>query len=345
MCENVTTNVYVQFLLFCFKWEGNVCPALEKDMFVSPIGCLFLFSCSQNCLHFCTQLSQCTHNSQLCMRWLKLKVVSSAQIKSHRHVIHVCTCAFLLLSLYFLDPFIKNNLSGHVADTNTALLRQKRVWPFGQNSSPTGYEPNVIDNFDYSKTAEIFFQEQSGDTMPSYLHDAELSDETIGKALSSPRFTQEREEPAGRRQAYHSFEESLLPSRSLSVCHVSTGRPVNEQSSLSSCSSRQMENETKEELPRNLQEKIDWRLPRSNFILPGLECQDSLHPWCQRREVPRCWDWRRAHQEFAGFTTVPSGAEASASLLQVYHSQKRKLVSTCTVNFSKYGETRNAPSV
>ena len=230
---------------------------LRRTCFVSPIGCLFLFSCSQNCLHFCTQLSQCTHNSQLCMRWLKLKVVSSAQIKSHRHVIHVCTCAFLLLSLYFLDPFIKNNLSGHVADTNTALLRQKRVWPFGQNSSPTGYEPNVIDNFDYSKTAEIFFQEQSGDTMPSYLHDAELSDETIGKALSSPRFTQEREEPAGRRQAYHSFEESLLPSRSLSVCHVSTERPVNEHSSLSSCSSRQMENETKEELPRNLQEK-NW---------------------------------------------------------------------------------------
>ena len=31
--------------------------------------------------------------------------------------------------------------------------------------------------------------------------------------------------------------------------------------------------------------------------------------------------------------------EASASLLQVYHSQKRKLVSRCTVNFSKYGET------
>ena len=32
--------------------------------------------------------------------------------------------------------------------------------------------------------------------------------------------------------------------------------------------------------------------------------------------------------------------EASASLLQVHHSQKRKLVSRCTVNFSKYGETR-----
>ena len=43
-----------------------------------------------------------------------------------------------------------------------------------------------------------------------------------GRALSSPLF-QEREEPAGRRQAYHSPEESLLSSQSLSVGHVRTG--------------------------------------------------------------------------------------------------------------------------
>ena len=117
--------------------------------------------------------------------------------------------------------------------------------PLAKTTSSTGYEPNVIDNFDYSETTEVFLQEQSSDTMPSYLHDAELGDETIGRALSSPLFIQEREEPAGRRQAYHFFEESLLPSQSLSVCHVSTGRPVNELSSLSSCSrekpSREME--------------------------------------------------------------------------------------------------------
>ena len=45
--------------LFCFV---SVFP-LEKDMFVSPVHSVSLFSCSQNCLHFCTQLSQCTHNS------------------------------------------------------------------------------------------------------------------------------------------------------------------------------------------------------------------------------------------------------------------------------------------
>ena len=63
--------------------------------------------------------------------------------------------------------------------------------------------------------------------------DAELDDYTIGRALSSPLFTQEREEPAGSGQVYHSPEESLLSSQSLSVGHVRTGRLVNERSSLS----------------------------------------------------------------------------------------------------------------
>ena len=80
----------------------------------------------------------------------------------------------------------------------------------------------------------MIFQEESGDidTEPSYLCDAEIDDETIGKALSSPLFIQEREEPADRRQAYHSLEESLLSSQSLSVSHVRTGRPVDEFGSL-----------------------------------------------------------------------------------------------------------------
>ena len=49
----------------------------------------------------------------------------------------------------------------------------------------------------------MIFQEESGDkdTEPSFLRDAELNDETIGKALSSPLFIPMREEPADRRQA------------------------------------------------------------------------------------------------------------------------------------------------
>ena len=95
----------------------------------------------------------------------------------------------------------------------------------------------------------------------------ELSDETIGRARSSPLFTQEREEPAGRIQAYHSIEESLMPSQSLPVCHVRTGRPMHELSSLGSRSrekpSRDPENERIRILLERQQEQIfaDRRVP------------------------------------------------------------------------------------
>ena len=84
----------------------------------------------------------------------------------------------------------------------------------------TGYEPNQLDNqldnFDYSETSAAIFQNESVDidTEQTYSFDAELDNELIGKALSSPLFIQEREEPANLRQAYHSHEQSLLPAQS-----------------------------------------------------------------------------------------------------------------------------------
>ena len=97
------------------------------------------------------------------------------------------------------------------------------------NNPLTGYEPNVIDNCQISETTEIFIQESSSDSRPSNLHDLEIDDYTIGKALSSPLFTQEREDPASRRQAYHTPDESLLSCQSLSVGHVRTVRPVSDE--------------------------------------------------------------------------------------------------------------------
>ena len=94
-----------------------------------------------------------------------------------------------------------------------------------ENNPLTGYEPNLIDNYHISETTDIFIQESSSDRSPSNLHDLEFDDYTIGRALSSPLF-QEREDPASRRQAYHSLDESLLSSQSSSVGHVRTGRPV-----------------------------------------------------------------------------------------------------------------------
>ena len=87
-----------------------------------------------------------------------------------------------------------------------------------ENNPLTGYEPNDLH---FSETTEFFIQESSGDN-----RSLKYDDYTIGRALSSPLFTQEREETAGHRQAYHSLKESLLSSQSSSVGHVSTGRPV-----------------------------------------------------------------------------------------------------------------------
>ena len=92
--------------------------------------------------------------------------------------------------------------------------------------SLTEFTPQVMSPSSLT-TAEIIFKEQSSDkdAVPSYLCDAELEDETIGTALSSPLFLQERQAPADRRKVYHSYEESLSPAQSFSVCCSRTGRP------------------------------------------------------------------------------------------------------------------------
>ena len=123
----------------------------------------------------------------------------------------------------------------------------------------TGYEPKLLDNFDYSETSAMIFQDESGDTdtEPSYSCDAELDDEIIGKALFSPLFNQDREEPADRRQA-HSFEESLLPAQSF-FAHTSTGKRVYE---LSSC--------------QNENQVATWKTKESGFSLNDKKSKFSL---------------------------------------------------------------------
>ena len=78
----------------------------------------------------------------------------------------------------------------------------------------TGYEPNQRQPARQPARTQRHLQRSSRmDTEPTYLCDTELDDELIGKALSSPLFIQEREEPANLRQSYHSHEESLLPAQ------------------------------------------------------------------------------------------------------------------------------------
>ena len=77
-----------------------------------------------------------------------------------------------------------------------------------------------------SETIEPYIQESSGEN--GSLNDLEYDDVTIGIALSSPLFYQEREDDASRGRAHHYHDEGLSSSQSPSVCHR-TVRPVVEQ--------------------------------------------------------------------------------------------------------------------
>ena len=184
--------------------------------------------------------------------------------------------------------------------------------------------------------------------MPSYLHDAERSDDTIGKALSSSLFTQEREEPAGRRQAYDSFEEGLLSSQSLSVCHVRTWRNVHELSSLGS-GIRETPSREREDLQKSHVLQVE-ELSSSQFSEDFLEVT-SLFQGSKVKTVynlgdndAKCPDAEIDDEHTRNSLASPlylQEREASASLLQVYHSQRESLFQRAQSIFSKYGKTRN----
>ena len=111
----------------------------------------------------------------------------------------------------------------------TRTLRTSANEDFGilaENDPLTGYEPNDLH---ISETTDFFIQESSSDNRSLNLHDLEFDDYTIGMALSSPLFTQEREDAASRGQAYHSLDEGLSSSQSSSVGHFRTGRLVSDQ--------------------------------------------------------------------------------------------------------------------
>ena len=175
---------------------------------------------------------------------------------SARHVIHVSCACVSDLSSQSLTSSTSSSLS---SSSLVMWVGSERIFLCASaneksdslvNNAPlTGYEPKF---FDFSQTTEIFLQESSSGIRPSNLHYSEISD-------SSPLFTQEREEPAGRRQAYHSLEESLLSSQSLSVGHVRTGRPVEELSSLISS--------VRENLCRDSENEQIWNDKKSRLLL------------------------------------------------------------------------------
>ena len=82
----------------------------------------------------------------------------------------------------------------------TALTHKEEYCTVTIRNLLTGYESKHLNNFDYSEISARIFQDESDDTdtEPSYSFDAELDDETIGKALSSPLLIQERRRTSKR---------------------------------------------------------------------------------------------------------------------------------------------------
>ena len=200
-------------------------------------------------------------------------------------------------------------------------------------TSSTGYEPNVIDNFDYSETYTAIFQNDSVDmdTEPSYTFDAELDDELTRKALSSQLFTQEQEESAHLRQTYHSHEESSLPAHFFT--RTSTVRPVHEpREELQKSHVLKVEELSRRKLIEDFEEVTSFFQESNVKTVYIIDDNDAKYP---DAEI----DDEHTRNSLASPLYLQE-REASASLLQVYHSQRESLFQRAQSIFSKYGETR-----
>ena len=100
-------------------------------------------------------------------------------------------------------------------------LANEDLGTLAEHDPLTGYKPN---DYHISEATEPYIQESSVEN--GSLNDLEYDDVSIGMALSSPLFTQEREDDASRRRTYHSQDEGLSSSQSSSVGHDRTERPV-----------------------------------------------------------------------------------------------------------------------
>ena len=147
-----------------------------------------------------------------------------ARITSCHHAFGCCLDTLRLSTLHS-SPSLSSSFSLSCSSSSSSMRvgsmrspmrtsANEELGTLTENNPLTGCEPNFIDNYQISETTEIFIQESSSDSRPSNLHDLEFDDYTVGSA------PQEREDPASRRQVYHSPEESLLSSQSSSVGHV-----------------------------------------------------------------------------------------------------------------------------
>ena len=125
----------------------------------------------------------------------------------HLHALMLCVfdslrLFFLLVAVHFLSYRLVHLLGSQLLLPRcvwTDILRTSADEDFGtlaEYDPLTGYEPNFINDYHISETSEPYIQESFGENGSLNSHDLEYDDYIIGRALSSPLFTQEREDAA-----------------------------------------------------------------------------------------------------------------------------------------------------
>ena len=227
----VELMIFFKWPLFCYSWFRLQSMAITRNRrgVHTDTPHTSFFSCT---LRACTSV----HTHHLAQDEPRLKCLHARVSPSSYHPWWAVEHLFLVVSSFWLSPCISPSPCFSLSTSTCALSwtsssmwttpRQTLLAPppieescsLAEFTPPTGHEPKLLDDVHNSESTEMIFQDESGDivTEPAYSCDAELDDEIVGKALSSPLFIQERGESADRRQAYHSYEESLLPAQSLS---------------------------------------------------------------------------------------------------------------------------------
>ena len=339
VCENTKNECCFWFSCsVSSEKEMSVLP-LDKDLFVlAPIRRIVWTSDQTEfvVVHFPCVVSvhaqfmtTCmTQDFQVCV--VRVKTRSSPchpclHLRTHLHPL-ACTWAFNFC-LPIPQPHLHLRL--RCRSTNTAKIHKMKsvaqwpIQPLPQVMSPTWSTTSTTQRLTQrsskNKSVDV-------DTEPSYSIDAELDDELIRKTLSSQLFTQEREENQRTWDILITLMKKVCYQPSPFFTRTSTERPVYEpREELQKSHVLKVEELSRRKLSEDFEEVTSFFQGSNVKTVYILGYNDAKYT--------KCWDWRRAHQELAGFTTVPSGARSKCDPVAGLSLTKRKLVSTCTVNF------------
>ena len=145
--------------------------------------------CEQNTFtrHICSHLHALISMSHVTLAQGSSLVVRALHLMCHLHVV----CCLILYDSPFCFPLsLSSSFSFSCSSSSSSMWvgsmrspmrtsANEELGTVAENNPLTGYEPNFIDNYHISEITEIFISH----SRPSNLHDLELDDYTIGRAL------------------------------------------------------------------------------------------------------------------------------------------------------------------